>query len=544
MSTSTPFLPACLVLLARAATAQLPPPPVPPENPITEEKRILGKVLFWEEQLSSDNTISCGTCHIPVVGGSDPRLGPGSVNPGLDGVPGTPDDKRTSAGVRSVDPDGHYQPHATFGFDPQVTPRLAPSPFAAAWFDELFWDGRASSTFVDPETGLVSIPAGGALESQSVGPIVSSVEMAREGRTWNDVRTKLEGARPLALAWDLTPDLDAALSSGATYPDLFEEAFGDPDISAERIAYALATYQRTLVPDQTPWDRFIGGESNALTPAEKDGLTAFNSSQNRCTECHPAPLFSDGTFRNLGLRPIAEDPGRQAATGLFEDRGKFKVPSLRNVALRQRFFHNGDPGHNSMLQVVLFYGVGGGAFLDNRDPLMDGLNIPLPTASSIATFLTGGLTDPRVEAELPPFDRPRLNSERPQPNPSIEGGAVAGSGGIEPQVIAVTPPNIGNGDFALGLFDALGGARAIVNWSLVSSASGPGLPHHMSPRVHPSQFLVLNGAGPGDGHGTWRRPIPASSALAGAEFTMQWIVRDPGAPRGRAKSDVVRLTLF
>ena len=80
-----------LLLLAPLAGAQLAPPPVPAENPITEEKRLLGKILFWDEQLSSDNTIACGSCHDPAHGGMDSRVG---INPGLDGVFGTLDDVR------------------------------------------------------------------------------------------------------------------------------------------------------------------------------------------------------------------------------------------------------------------------------------------------------------------------------------------------------------------------------------------------------------------------------------------------------------------
>ncbi|VAX42527.1 hypothetical protein MNBD_PLANCTO03-1369, partial [hydrothermal vent metagenome] len=70
-----------------------PPVPVPTENPMTEEKRILGKMLFWDEQLSSDNTMACGTCHRPGAGGIDPRHG---LNPGPDGIAGTEDDRTGS----------------------------------------------------------------------------------------------------------------------------------------------------------------------------------------------------------------------------------------------------------------------------------------------------------------------------------------------------------------------------------------------------------------------------------------------------------------
>src|SRR5688572_23356133 len=136
--------PRLLLLLYLAASpllaAGLPPVPVPAENPITEPKRVLGKILFWDEQLSSDGTVACGTCHRPALGGSDPRS---ARHPGVD--KGTIDDVMGSPGIAALDHGGHPQTHALFGTGPQVTPRLSPSNFAGIWGDELFWDGRARS---------------------------------------------------------------------------------------------------------------------------------------------------------------------------------------------------------------------------------------------------------------------------------------------------------------------------------------------------------------------------------------------------------------
>ena len=84
-----------LTAMVAPALAELPDVPVPPENPITEAKRVLGKILFWDEQLSSDDTVACGTCHLPAAGGGDPRA---AVHPGT--VPGSVDDV---AGSRSTD---------------------------------------------------------------------------------------------------------------------------------------------------------------------------------------------------------------------------------------------------------------------------------------------------------------------------------------------------------------------------------------------------------------------------------------------------------
>jgi len=115
------------------AAAQLPPVPVPAENPITESKRILGKILFWDEQLSSNDTTACGTCHRPASGGADPRFG---RHTGVD--KGTIDDVWGSPGVVYMNEAGEALEHPMFGFEPQVTRRVAPSNFGALWAGEVF----------------------------------------------------------------------------------------------------------------------------------------------------------------------------------------------------------------------------------------------------------------------------------------------------------------------------------------------------------------------------------------------------------------------
>lgn len=239
-----------VLLLAAAASAQvLPPVPVPPANPITESKRVLGKVLFWDEQLSSDNTTACGTCHMPEFGGAEANP---LRNPGLDTIFNTPDDIQGSRGLIASDAFDNYTRSLPFAMNVQVTGRAANPAINAMFSPTLFWDGRATSQFVDPQTNQVLIQAGGALESQAVGPIVSSVEMAHASRNWNQVIAKLQTAGPLALATNIPADVSAAIQSFPSYPELFEAAFGDNQITAARIAFAIATYERTLVADQTP----------------------------------------------------------------------------------------------------------------------------------------------------------------------------------------------------------------------------------------------------------------------------------------------------
>ena len=395
------------MMYGNTANAQLPDVPVPTENPITEEKRVLGKILFWDEQLSSNDSIACGTCHIPNASGADPRDPATSINPGIDGVFGTDDDIVGSRGIALLDSDGNAVEHPFFGFEPQVGDRAASSLFGHMWADELFWDGRATSEFLNPLDNTVVIGSGGSLESQAVGPILNSIEMAKEDRQWSEVTSKLEQVTPLSLATNLPSDMALALQDNSSYPALFESAFGDTEITPVRIAFAIATYQRTLVPDQTPFD--LG----TMTQAQQIGLNVFVNQD--CSTCHTPPLFSDNNFFNIGLTPSGEDEGRFGVTGVEEDRGEMKVPSLRGVGLRETYMHTGE--FTTLNQVLGHYN--NPAFNQDRDNIPGGgnydFNITGGNLTNLIDFLANALTDPRVEAETFPFDRPTLNSENPNP---------------------------------------------------------------------------------------------------------------------------------
>jgi cytochrome c peroxidase len=394
-----------LAVVCAPLRAALPPVPVPPENLITEPKRVLGKILFWDEQLSSDGTVACGTCHRPSSGGGDPRA---ARHPGVD--KGTIDDIHGSPGIVARDRDGKPLQHPLFGDQPQVTTRLSPSNFTAIWAEQVFWDGRAGSRFTDPLSGKVLIEHGGALENQALEALLNDAEMAKSGRTWRDVTTDIEQARPLALATDWPPDVATAIERHATYPTLFAAAFGDEAVTPARIVFALATYQRTLVADQTPFDRFEAGDETALTGRALYGWRAFQSFH--CNACHTPPLFTNNEFFQVGLRRADFDRGRENVTHDAEDAGEMKVPSLRNAALRPRFMHTGEL--TSLSAAIRFYI--NTLALPERDGIPGAglytFNMSQVDESDLREFIATALTDPRVRDEAFPFDRPVLRSER------------------------------------------------------------------------------------------------------------------------------------
>jgi cytochrome c peroxidase len=367
--------------------------------------------LFWDEQLSTNGTVACGTCHRPAFGGADPRAG---RNPGTD--KGTIDDVRGSPGIVLLDRNGKPQPHPVYGNEPQVTPRLAPSNFGTLWAEHVFWDGRAGPVFKDPLTGKTAIARGGALENQVLTALMNPGEMAKTGRTWADLTNDVTNARPLALATDLPPDVAAAIAAAPSYPKLFAAAFGDAAITPVRIAFAIAAYQRTLVADQTAWDRFDAGDASALPGRALYGWRAMQAFH--CTACHTPPLFTNNQFFQIGLRRADFDRGRENVTHDPKDAGDMKVPSLRNAALRPRYMHTGE--FANLGSAIRFY--------QNTMPLPErddipgfgiyAFNVSQVDEADIREFISVGLTDPRVRDEKFPFDRPKLRSEREAQSPS------------------------------------------------------------------------------------------------------------------------------
>jgi cytochrome c peroxidase len=522
---------------AQGTPPPLGPPPVPAENPQTPAKIQLGKALFWEEQLSLTGTVACGTCHRPSHGGSDPRsefADAGSTHPGADGQFNSADDVQGSIGVPSHDGNGHYLWSDSFGLAPQVGGRKSPSMVNSAYPPLLFWDGRAGSSFADPLSGAVLIPQGAALETQAVLPLLDTSEMAPVGALAADISARISSARPLQLATEVPTDLLDWIAN-RSYPALFAEVFGTTEVTPARIAMAMASYQRTLNSTEAPIDQLFAGQVQALTAQENRGRGVFNA--NQCGGCHAGNRFTDDSFRYIGVRPVNEDLGRFAVSGNNPDRGAFKVPSLRNVEHRAPYMHNGR--FATLEEVVDFYDRGGDFDAPNKDPRIQPRNLTQAQKNDLLAFLRRPLTDPRVAAEQPPFDRPTLYSESDRV-PAIIGEAVPGSAGFAPRIHAIEPPILGNANFTVGVSNALGGAAA----TLVVHSSDPGVQTSLPIGDFANIAVVLAGSGAGQGHASIQLDLGTDPALIGRQLFGRVYVVDPAAPNQLATTAAFRIELF
>ena len=255
-------------------------------NPLTKEGIALGKKLFYDPALSSDNTVSCATCHEP------------------------------SAAFATYD---HPLSHGVNN----LTTRNAPSLFNVAWQKELMYDGRAAS-----------------LEEQALLPIHSKDEMDAD-----------------------IPALLKHINTNPSYIKMFTAAFGPSKINMEQITKALSQFQLSLVSSNSKYDKVMRGETSFILP-EKLGYEIF---EKKCVSCHTPPLFSNYSYQNTAITrdPQLKDNGRARFTGNSSDSLKFKVPSLRNVALTFPYGHDGR--YYSILDVLTHYKTSGQIPLSNYE---------------------------------------------------------------------------------------------------------------------------------------------------------------------------------
>jgi len=194
------------------------------------------------------------------------------------------------------------------GVSGKPTRRNAMSLTNLLWVRRLFWDGRSNS-----------------LEAQALVPLYHADEM---------------GLRPGQGA--------EALQQVAPYPTLFKQVFGSDTITDARIGQAIAQFERTLISADSPYDRYLAGQYQ-LTASEARGLQLFSRAPSRdgivrggnCAHCHGGPKLYQELFHNNGLDQQAGDGGRQQVTGQALDAGRFRVPTLRNIALTAPYMHDG-----------------------------------------------------------------------------------------------------------------------------------------------------------------------------------------------------------
>lgn len=204
------------------------------------------------------------------------------------------------------------------GVNGKLGTRHAPTLINRAWGKSQFWDGRAPT-----------------LESQVIVPVTDPDEM---GMTADLVVQRIRDIKG--------------------YAPLFAAAFGDDTVNFERIAKAIATFERTIVSGNSPYDRYLAGDKSALTKQQKDGLDFFNK-KGECAECHSGANFTDEKFANvgIGMDRTHPDPGREAFTKNRGDWGKFKVPTLRDLARRAPYMHDGSI--KTLGEVLDLYAKGG-----------------------------------------------------------------------------------------------------------------------------------------------------------------------------------------
>jgi cytochrome c peroxidase len=173
------------------------------------------------------------------------------------------------------------------------------------------------------------------------------------------------------------------------YLQLFRTAFQDT-ITSKGILQALGTYQRTLISGNSRYDKFaFQNKPAALTEQEKNGKDLFFSTKTNCSSCHSSFLFTNQTFQNNGLYEMYADTGRQRITLLPEDRGLFKVPSLRNVELSAPYMHDGSFAN---LEAVIEHYNAGGVNYPSKSSFIQPLNLTADEKSSLIAFLKS-LTD-------------------------------------------------------------------------------------------------------------------------------------------------------
>ena len=220
--------------------------------------------------------------------------------------------------------------------------RRSPTILNTAWADLLFWDGRADS-----------------LEAQALGPIASKGEM---NLPVDQLVSRVDGI----------PD----------YKPMFQRAYPGEPVDEKTIARAIATFERTVVSSEAPFDKWISGDQAAISDDAKRGFDVFNGKA-RCAQCHSGWNFTDNGFHDIGVK--GTDLGRGAKLPLESMQFAFKTPTLRNADRRAPFMHDGS--EENLDCVVAFYDRGGDAHRPSLDPEIAPLHLTSQEVTDLLSFL-------------------------------------------------------------------------------------------------------------------------------------------------------------
>lgn len=291
----------------------LPPIPWPQDNPYSKEKAELGRLLYFDKRLSSDQTISCATCHNVPCGYSDCRA-------------------------------------IAIGIKNRLGTRHSPTIINNAYATILFWDGRASS-----------------LEEQCKGPLANTKEMSMV----QDVH-------------EAHSQCEARVKEIPGYQAIFKKVFGHDNITIDDIAKAIATFERTVLSGNSPYDRYVAGDRAALSEEQIHGIKVFKKVN--CVNCHGGFNFTDQRFQNIGIGMDAPEPdlGRYLITHDKKDWGAFKTPTLREVERTGPYMHDGSL---KSLEAVIDYYNDGGIKNNNLHSLLIPLNLSQEDKDALVSFL-------------------------------------------------------------------------------------------------------------------------------------------------------------
>lgn len=261
-------------------------------------------------------------------------------------------DKRLSADGTVSCASCHVPQHAfaepsavSTGIRGQTGTRNSPTIINRGYSLAQFWDGRAAT-----------------LEEQVKGPIANPIEMG------NTHETCVNGLRRIA-----------------GYRELFAKAFGTGEFTIDHIAMAVATFERTIVSGNSPYDRFTAGDKKALSPLQVRGMKIFFKKA-KCDKCHEGLNFTTNSYHNLGVGADKPNPdeGRYAVTHDPKDWGAFKTPTLREIAFTAPYMHDGSL--KTLDEVVEFYDKGG-VLNKNLDPDIKPLKLTRDEKSDLVAFL-------------------------------------------------------------------------------------------------------------------------------------------------------------